>query len=365
MLSGKRAAWLLAVTLACFTAPWWTSAQQPDGKEGPIPAQNKDDDFWFSRVRRKPAAAAQMVLARNPLTLAAMRFKSIEELVWEADEFASEFAPPLNPDWLEDIADSRPLPDLRGKAADELPKSALPTYHVMCQALIYSFQYPAEAFKKSARDNDFIKFPHLWGESKIHRGKVIPIEGRLVRIRKRESPWPAKQAGATHYYEGWVFGDTQRAHPYCAIFTVLPEGFEVTEKVNRRVKFNGYYMGRFTFRVPDKDLDIPLLIGPTIYGVGTVEPALDDTPFSLVVLIGVVALLTGLVAVICGISWWFRKGDRAIQAQLTARQEQQALEMMENAEAGSFASETSAAETNPERPPPPIAQPVDPDRVPK
>jgi hypothetical protein len=131
------------------------------------------------------------------------------------------------------------------------------------------------------------------------------------------------------------------------------------------VKFNGYYMGRFTFRVPDKDLDIPLLIGPTIYGVGTVEPPLDDTPFSLVVLIGVVALLTGLVAVICGISWWFRKGDRAIQAQLTARQEQQALEMMENAEAGSFASETSAAETNPERPPPPIAQPVDPDRVPK
>lgn len=354
MLTGKRAAWLLAVILACLMVPWWTNAQEPAGKQEPVPAPNKDDEFWFTRAKRKPAAAAQLVLARHPVTVAAMRLKSLEEMVWEGLEFASEFAPPLNPEYLDEIADNRPLPNLRGKADDELPKSARPTYNAYNQALIQSFQYPAEAFKKSAKENAFIKFPHLWNEPAIHRGKVIPIEGRLVRIRKFESLWPAKRAGITHHYEGWVFGDTKRGHPYCVVFPILPEGFEVTESTNRPVTFNGYFLGRFTFRVPDKDIDIPLLIGPTIYGVKEAGPVLDATPFSLVVLIGITALLFGLVAVICGISWWFRKGDQAIQAKLTARQEQQTLEMMENVEA-----------PNPDRPTPPIAQPVDPDRFPR
>lgn len=363
MLTGKRAAWLLAAIVACVV-PWWTGAQQPGGKPdpaaAPAAAPDKDEEFWFTRAKRRPAAVAQMVLARDSITIAAMRLKSLQEMVWEELEFASEFAPPLNPDWLEDIADNRPLPDLRGKSPEELPKSALPTYQAYCQALIQSFQFPAEAFKKSARENADIKFPHLWNEPKIHRGKVIPIEGRMVRIRKYAAPWQAKQAGVTHLYEGWVFGDTKRSHPYCVIFTVLPEGFQVTEDMRRRVSFNGYYLGRFTFRVPDKDIDIPLLIGPTIYGTKEAGPVLDDTPFSLVVLIGVVALLVGLVSLIIGISWWYRKGDRAIQAQLTARQQQQALEMLENVEAGNI-----PLAPNREAPPPPIAQPVDPNRLPK
>ncbi|MCI0684992.1 MAG: hypothetical protein L0Y71_23085 [Gemmataceae bacterium] len=355
----KRAAWWLAGLLTCLIAPWWTSGQEPS-KE-PVPALNKDEEFWFTRAKRRPAAAAQMVLARHPLTIAALRVESLHQMVWEGLEFASEFAPPLNADWLELVEDNRPLPDLRGKAPEELPKSALPTYRAYCQALIYAFQYPPEAFKKSARDNAFIKFPHLWTEPKIHRGKVVPIDGRIVRIRKYEAPWQAKQAGVTHLYEGWVFGDTKRSHPYCVIFPMLPEGFEVTEDMRRQVSFNGYYMGRFTFRVPDKDIDIPLLIGPTIYGAKAPPPVIDATPFSLVVLIGVVALLVGLVAVICGITWWFRKGDRAIQERLSARLDQQALEMMENVEAGTLPEEP-APEATP-APPPPIAQPVDPNRL--
>jgi len=364
MLTVKRAASLLAAVLACLWASWWTNAQEPAGKQGDPPALDKDEEFWFTRVKRRPAAAAQLVLARNPLTVAALRLKSLEEMVWEGLEFTDEFAPALNPDWLEDMVDNRPLPDIRGKSPEELPKSALPTYHAFSQALTYAFQYPPEAFKKSARENADITFSHLWIEPRVNRGKVVPVKGRLVRIRKREAPWPAKLQGVHHYYEAWLFGETKHSFPYCLWFTTLPDGLEVAEEMRKQASFEGYYMGRFTFRVgpaaEQKDIDVPTFVGPTLRVSPTPARPIDDTPFSLVVLIGIVAMLVGLVAAVCGMSWWFRKGDRAIQAQLTARQEQQALEMMENAEAGSF-----APEANVDRPPPPMAHPVDPDRLPK
>lgn len=330
-------AWLsLAIAGGAVAQP---PAQKDDAKEQAA----KDEEFWFSSAKRRAASAAQLVMARNPLTIAVMRFKSYQELIWADLEFANDLAPPLNPDWLADIVDGRPLPDLRGKTLDELPKSALPTYHAYCEALINAFQLPPDAFKKSAKENVDIKFPHLWNEPKINRGKVIPVQGRLVRVRKYEAPWPAKKAGIQHLYEAWLYGDTKNSTPYCLIFTVLPEGVPVTEKIRRQASFEGYFLGRFRFRVgsidEQRDVDIPLFIGPTIRVAEETATPIDDTPFSLVVLVGVVALLVGLVGVIIGISWWFRKGDSAIQSKLAARREQQTLELMDKPEQWSQGSE--------------------------
>ena len=334
MRTGFRTAWLFAWAWLCLTALSWAVAQQSPPNDNIKLQANKDDDFWFSSAKRRAASAAQLVLARNPLTIAVMRFKSFEELIWADLEFAHEFAPPLNPDWLDEVADHRVLPDVRGKTREEMPKWVWPTYEAYCQALIYSFRFHEDAFKKSAKENADLKFPHLWNEPKIHRGKVIPVQGRLVRIRKYEAPWPAKREGIQHVYEGWLYGDTKNSTPYCVIFTVPPEGVQVAETLRRQASFEGYFLGRFKFRVgavgDQRDIDIPLFIGPTIHVAQELPPAIDDTPFSLIVLIGVVALLVGLVAVICAISWWFRKGDSAIQAKLAVRKEQETLAMMEN-----------------------------------
>lgn len=322
-------AWLVIAVSSGIAQP---PAQSDNVKEQAA----KDDEFWFSSAKRRSASAAQLVLARNPFTIAAMRFKSYQELIWAELEFANELAPPLNQDWLDDIVDGRPLPDLRGKAKDELPKSALPTYNAFCEALIYSFQLPPDVFKKSAKENVDIKFPQLWNEPKINRGKVIPVQGRLIRVRKWGAPWPAKKEGIQDVYEGWLYGDTKHSTPYVLIFAVLPEGVPVTEKIRRQASFEGYFLGRFRFRVgpigEQSDMDIPLFIGPTIRVAPEETVPLDDTPFSFVVLVGVVALLVGLVGVIIGISWWFQKGDNAIQTKLAARREQQTLELMNNPE---------------------------------
>src|SRR5262245_2637337 len=344
MLRPSRFTRLAAVASLILATTGWMVAQPPASKDDAKEQAAKDDDFWFSSAKRRAASAAQLVLARNPFAIAAMRIKSLQELIWADLEFANELAPPLNQDWLDDIVDGRPFPDLRGRAKDELPKSALPTYNAYCQALIYSFQLPPDAFRKSARENGDIKFPHLWNEPKINRGKVIPVQGRLIRVRKWDAPWPAKKEGIQHVYEGWLYGDTKNATPYCLIFTVLPDGVPVTEKMRRQASFEGYFLGRFRFRVgsidEQRDVDIPLFIGPTIRVAEETATPIDDTPFSLVVLVGMVALLVGLVAVIIGISWWFRKGDSAIQTKLAARREQQTLEVMDNPERWSQGGET-------------------------
>lgn len=347
MRRSARIATLLALACGAGVPLRISDAQEP-APNGKVDEQKlKDEEFWFARSKRQPAAAAQLVLARDPLTVAVLRYKSLEELIWAELEFAVESAPPLNPDWLEEIVDGRPLPDLRGKSKDELPRTALPTYNTYCQALIYSFMLPEDVFKKSAKENAGIKFPHLWNESKINRGKVIPVQGKLVRIRKYDAPWPAKKEGVQHVYEGWLFAETKNSFPYCVVFTVLPEGVEVAEKMRRQASFEGYFLGRFKFRVgpvdDSRDIDIPLFIGPTIR-VSPQPPPIDDTPFSLVVLVSVVGMLVGLAAVIILISLWFRKGDSAIQAALAVKKDLATRELMDDPE---HWTNTSAG-TNPE-----------------
>jgi hypothetical protein len=348
---GRRAAGLFALSvLGAFALCWLTvlghqlTAQEPQTKDADLDSElTPEEKFWFSTPRRRAASAAQMAVIRNPLAIAAMRVKAKQEMIWGDLEFAGEFAPALNADWLEEIKDGRPMPNIGGKEEKEIGRANQAMYNVYNQALIYSFEQPPDVFKKSARDNDFIKFPHVWNEPKLHRGKVIPLQGRIARIRKYEAPQPAQEKGVKFVHEGWVFSETEGAHPYAIIFPVLPNEFEVAEKMNRAVKFYGYFIGKIKVRAPKGDIDVPLLIGPTIYAERAKLTADDSTPFSLMVLIGLVGLLVGIAAVIFSISWVFRKGDRALQNQLAARNDLKIKELLENPEQWN-----GAAETNPQ-----------------
>jgi hypothetical protein len=306
-------------------------AQEPAQQQAPA----KDDDFWFSTPRRRAATAAELVLVRNPYLAALMRQKAKEDLVWGDLEFALEFAPPLDPDWLDDIKDGRPLPNIAGKAPDEVAKADRAMIKAYNQALVQAFQLPVDVFQKTVKDKewDHLRFPHLWKEPRIHRGKVVTVNGRLVRIRKYDAPRDAQAQGVKHVHEGWVFGETKGAHPYAVIFPILPEGFEVAESMNRPVTFHGYFMGKIRVRVPEKDIDVPLLIGPTLVAgkAGAHAEEEEPTPFPLVALMGIVAVLAGVVTLIFLISWWFRKGDSQIQERLTALQDRRTMENFENA----------------------------------
>lgn len=348
MRIGRRAAGLFAlgvlgaVALCSSSIRPQLTAQEPPKKDQDLDSElTPEEKFWFSTPRRRAASAAQLAVIRNPLTIAAMRVKSKQEMIWGDLEFAGEFAPALNVDWLDEIKDGRAMPNIAAKDEKEIGRANQAMYNIYNQALIYAFEQPPEVFKKSAKDNDFIKFPHVWNEAKIHRGKVIPLQGRIARIRKYEAPQPAQEKGVHFVHEGWVFSETENAHPYAIIFPVLPDGFEVAEKMNRAVKFYGYFIGKIKVRAPKGDIDVPLMIGPTIYAERAKLSADDSTPFSLMVLIGVVGLLVGIAAVIFVISLVFRKGDRALQDQMAARNDLKIKELLESPEQWNGAGETN------------------------
>jgi hypothetical protein len=335
---------LSAVVLACLAAPRWTVAQQPPDKQDVPGELTPEEKFWFSTPRRRVATAAEMVLVRDPFLAMAIRIRAKEHVVWglelDGDVFQS-----LNADWLEDITDGRPLPDFRGKAPDRIAKSDLAMYQAYCQALILANQQPVELFRKAAKDDEAIKFSHLWNDPANHRGRVITIKGRMARLRKHDpAPRMAQQEGVKHVYESWIFGDTKNAYPFACVFPVLPDGLEPSESMDRRVTFYGYFLGQIKVRVgtahDPRDEKRLLLIGPTVLveragGLGEG----GQTPFSFVVLVGVAGLVFGLTVIVFSLNWWFRKGDQAIQRQLAERKQQQVLDALAQGEAWPTAAE--------------------------
>src|SRR5262249_2157043 len=57
--------------------------------------ENAGDAFWEVRQRQEAAAAAQLVLSRDPLTLAALRELGFRWKVWREPEFLGAKAPAL------------------------------------------------------------------------------------------------------------------------------------------------------------------------------------------------------------------------------------------------------------------------------
>src|SRR5262245_60151101 len=82
--------------------------------------ENAADVFWEVRQRQEAGAAAQLVLVRDPLTLAALRELGFRWKVWREPEFLGATAPALSTEWLDELRDGTPTPVLRGKADDEV-----------------------------------------------------------------------------------------------------------------------------------------------------------------------------------------------------------------------------------------------------
>jgi hypothetical protein len=296
----------------------------------PAAEPNKDDDFWFSNPRRKAATAVQLIAAQDPLTLAVLRRKTLSEMTWGEFEVIAERVPPLDPEVLDLVPDHRPMPNFVGKEAKEIRRADRAIYDAYNQALINAFRYPAEAFKKAAKDHEHLKFAHLWNEPQVHRGKIVTVKGRLYRVRKYEAPMPAQEAGVKDLYEGWLFGETKGSHPFCIIFPVLPGTVPIAEQMDRRVTFHGYFLMRYKYRSQKGDLETPLLIGPTVTPDTTSRAADDSMPFPVFALTLVVVVLTGIVASMFVIAWWFRRGDTKIQTQLADLQHRRVRDMMES-----------------------------------
>ncbi|MFO0866402.1 MAG: hypothetical protein U0744_17450 [Gemmataceae bacterium] len=301
-------------------------------------AEPEVSEFWFARDRMKAGVAASIVsMGTQPWMAAAHREMGRAYLIWDELTTATDRAPQLNEEWLSLIKDGTAMPRIAGRLPGEIPREEMAAYNLYGQALVYASQTPAEAFVKSAEDNSDIFFSHLWNAPQKHRGKVVTVRGRLVKLEKLDATLNARKEGVHHLYEGWVFGQTKGATPYCIQFVTLPKNLKPAEQMREEIVFHGYFIKKVKYRGGDgKDHVSPMLIGATARLLNDAELKKEEeastTPFPITTLI-IGSCLVGVVTVLLlAMNRWFRRGDDRTRSELVNIQAQSTIEAMEEAE---------------------------------
>lgn len=209
----------------------------------------------------------------------------------------------LDPDLLTGIEDKAPV-----RNADENPYEFRAYTHVLLQA----HRTSPDAFRASARKD--LTYAHLFEEPAKYRGQVVHLQGRLKRLRQFDAPISAKAEGVGVVYEGWIFDEVYFANPFCVLFTDLPSGIRIGEKVEYLVGFDGYFFKRYRYKAGDGWRDCPLLIGRTLRVFP--QPVESGWSFSNAFLPVFLSLLILSGLLVVGLAWWFRQDDRRIRARI-------------------------------------------------
>ncbi len=333
-----RTAFVLAVLLA---GAFVESAQDKGDKAGDLPVPGKGKVIPEPDLGEQPikfvetptgvrvGAAMQMLAATNPVVVAAARLAAGDNpLLWPDWELALDAPLPLKSKWLNEIKDGTPTPRMQGVPFRELPISDQAFYLLLCQALDYSRSVPVELFQRAGEKNSFVTFDHLWRQPDLYRGQIVPVIGRMIRLRKWEAPRLAQQKGIEFAYEGWVVGQTPKRNPYCIVFVAIPEGLHEAETMDRQVKFYGYYLKKFRYDAEKTVRETHLVVGPTVFLEPNQTPATPPSePFTRNVLLATLAGLLGIMLMIAAMYLWFRRGDRRVQARLAALRDRQPLQL--------------------------------------
>lgn len=175
----------------------------------------------------------------------------------------------------------------------------------------------AELMKRGRRD---ITYVHLFEEPEKYRGQIIHVEGFLRRLIRLDAPKILQNEGIKEIYEGWIFDKAVNNH-YCVIVTEIPEDFarrlQAGEPFNDSVSFYGYFFKKYRYKTAEVDKnkrqiwrDAPLLIGRSFaLPPGGLSPTAEMMPILL-------ATIGGTIVLAVFLAWWFRRGDRAVQARL-------------------------------------------------
>jgi hypothetical protein len=282
-------------------------------------AQKPASDFWNEFSRQRPAAAAEVVGIRDPLTALAMTGYGQATVLWGLPPVPDR-APPLDPDLLAGVLDKKSLPDFRQWPARDWERWQIATYRLYCQAVLQAAQTPPEAFAKSARENAFVDWGSMFRNPGKFRGEVIPVKGVLRRLRRIvDPPQGVTRQGITVLWEGWVFTETFGSNPVCVILTDLPAGIKEGERLSQGVTFDGYFLMRYRYLSGYGWRDTLLFIAPTLTLTARPSAAVEPGMFSLSgwMFAGMIALFAGTIALVVGLGWWFRRGDQRFRRRVT------------------------------------------------
>jgi hypothetical protein len=221
---------------------------------------------------------------------------------------AGPAAPVVNPAVLAGVEDKAPV-----RSAEE--------NHYEFTAYNYLLELahgtPVEAFARSARRD--LTFAHFFEEPGKYRGEVVHVEGRLRRLRRFDAPRLAWTSGIRHVYEGWIFDpEIYAANPVCLIFTELPPGWKVEERIDPPlpVAFDGYFFKRYRYKAADTWRDAPLLIGRAPVARPLAEAPEWSVPYSNAFVMTFLLVLAITLGLAVGLGLWYRQSDKRVRARL-------------------------------------------------
>jgi len=192
------------------------------------------------------------------------------------------------------------------------------------RAFMHARRFSAEELEAAADRR--VPFAELLENHRDHKLDLIHIQGQLIRLIEGKSTQRLAEAGITTWYEGWIIPTGEPSgHPLSIAILDLPPGLEPRKSMDVPVSFAGYAFKRRIYESGEKKKDYPeqnvwkkapFLIGRSV----TIrKPDVDTTAFwtegFVPAVVGGVVLLGGLAVTL---GWWFRKGDRAAQAEIEA-----------------------------------------------
>lgn len=202
------------------------------------------------------------------------------------------------------------------------------------EVLALAHSFPVEKLEKCA--NRDVTFPDLVKDvRKDYQFKLLYFEGRLKRLRKLEPTKQLADKGVKNLYEGWMF-PKNGSDPMCVLVTELPAGLEpaVEYGTPKPVTVAGYSFKLIRYESAEPDPKhqgqgrvrrAPLLMAHT-FTLLPEEPADAGKAWRNGFVPGILAVVGGISAVVLGLTWWFRRGDRTLRREIAGRRAQNPFE---------------------------------------
>lgn len=201
-------------------------------------------------------------------------------------------------------------------------------YQAYCDVVRHALQFPTAELIGAA---DRLVTPRdlLVPAGRDYQFKLLAFDGRLKSARRIQPPKPLVEEGVRDLYECWLFPGRSDA-PMCFLATELPAGLAPSLDYTpaRQVTFAGYLFKRMHYESREPDpadptrrltRKAPLLIGRSFV---LADPPPADPPadaWRTAFLPGILAVVGGLAVAAGGLTWWFRRGDRATRRILDDR----------------------------------------------